>query len=157
MPWFVFLSAVSSVTTVLTCNKGDLNKVCEIQHTVTENKSCCHCVQPTSRPLQTLDLIFEHVSWSWCMMCQREHWAKTEQNLWVEIQETNMCFQSGHSQHPPGFLFTFTQPLPRRKITSCFSPLTVLDVLVLVVTVQVVFYFSGLFAECLITGDDQIS
>lgn len=43
------------------------------------------------------------LSWMYDVSTEPD-WAKPEQNLLVEIRATNMCFQSGASQHSTGFL-----------------------------------------------------
>lgn len=92
----------------------------------------------------------------WCV-----NKAKTEQNLWAEIRATNMCFQSGHSQHPTGFPFSSTQPPPRRRIRACLFPIkwngrpgACGHCYGRFCCVSIV---NGLFAEFLITADNHIN
>lgn len=124
------------------------------QHTLTENKSCCHCVarnaslHPTSRPCPTTDSIFTGVD-AWCV--NKTHWARADRNLWVRVQATNMCFQSEPTQ--------LTQELPCLRIRAIFPSQTGLEVLVFAVTVLVFGWVSiftvYLLFECLITANAQ--
>ncbi len=72
-----------------------------------------------------------------------------------------MCFQSGHSQHPTGFLFNSTQPLPAAELEPFISlKLEYIEDVKLVVIVLVLllcYILHGLFAEHLITGDNHIN
>lgn len=118
-------------------------KICQLLHAVTENKSRCQCVtpsQPTGRPRPAPDWVFFLNSVAKVDVWRVNRATEPKQNkTWVEIQATNMCFQSGHSQHPTGFLFNSTQLLPYRKIRACFfSPWKVL-VLVVILVAFVVF------------------
>lgn len=73
--------------------------------------------QPTSLTLESMFYSFTETD-VWCVNRATE--PKQNKTFELEIQATNMCFQSGHSQHPTGFHFNFTQQLPCCKITLLF-------------------------------------
>lgn len=70
---------VISLSSGPSCNKGDVNETCKVEH---DNKSQCRetvHLSPAVVPDQHFNSILFLYSFGrgWCMMCQQNRWAKT--------------------------------------------------------------------------------
>lgn len=73
--WFIVLHILFPYQSISAVTKVHWIKASEVQHTVIENKSCCHCVARVRKLLSSayqpsLSITWFNFYWSRCMMSQ---------------------------------------------------------------------------------------